>query len=220
MLDRSDVRRPAQVNACFEGGSSQRDEIIAALRATGLRDNQVTVIDRPDPEDSDVALVEPSFLDRIKALFGKGDDGDDEAHKRYDLLILVHLGNDEALAGPVQDVFKRFNAARVNYYPVAEVEMHALGQGGPGTGTRLTTDIDTAGGHTGTTGPGATDVRATSAGGTNITDVRVEPGEIEPYSTVQISNASESEPGVVVEEVAPTQPATGNNAAVRRDPRT
>ena len=49
MLDRSIARRPAQVNACFEGGSSRRDEIIAALRQAGLEERQITVIDRPDP---------------------------------------------------------------------------------------------------------------------------------------------------------------------------
>lgn len=128
MLDRSIARRPAQVNACFEGGSSRRDEIIAALRQAGLEERQITVIDRPDPEDVKVETTEPTFLERIKSLFG-GDDDKDEEQRDYDLLILAHLGDDEALAGPVQEVFQRFDAARVNYYPATEPEMHVLGGG-------------------------------------------------------------------------------------------
>ena len=131
MLDRSDARRPAQVNACFEGGSSRRDEIVAALQQVGLTERQITVIDRPEPEDVKVETTEPTFLERIKALFG-GDD-EEEQQKNYDLLILAHLGDDDSLAGPVQEVFQRFGAARVNYYPATEAEMHVLG-GGPSMG--------------------------------------------------------------------------------------
>ena len=233
MLDRSDVRRPAQVNACFEGGTSQRDQIVAALKGVGLQDNQITVIDRPDPEDTDIALEEPGFLDRIKALFGKGDTSDDEEHKNYDLLILAHLGNDDELAGPVQDVFKRFNAARVNYYPVAEVEMHALGEGGPGVGARLVPVADTDVAHTGTTGPGATGATATA---TDATVVRVEPGEVGYGETIHVATAGESgerverheeivirgETGGVVEEsTTTTMPtATGRDATGRENRRT
>ena len=131
MFDRSDARRPAQVNACFEGGTSRRDEIVAALRQVGLTERQITVIDRPEAEDVKVETAEPTFLERIKSLFG-GDD-EEEEQKDYDLLILAHLGDDESLAGPVQEVFRRFDAARVNYYPATEAEMHVLG-GGPSLG--------------------------------------------------------------------------------------
>ena len=134
MLDRSDARRPAQVNACFEGGTSRRDEIVAALRQVGLTERQITVIDRPQPEDVLVETSEPSFLDRIKSLFGSDDE--EEEQKDYDLLILAHLGDDDSLAGPVQEVFQRFGAARVNYYPTAEAEMHVLG-GGPSMGAEM-----------------------------------------------------------------------------------
>ncbi|MGN6565492.1 MAG: hypothetical protein ACTHMU_22775, partial [Thermomicrobiales bacterium] len=82
MLDRESARRPAQVNACFSGGSSQRDAIVAALHEVGLTDEQITVIDRPDPEATEVEPAEPSLLDRIKDLFG-GNDEDHEA-RHYD----------------------------------------------------------------------------------------------------------------------------------------
>ena len=51
MLDRADAGRPAQVNACFEGGTDQKAEILDALHQTGLGDDQITVIDRAMPED-------------------------------------------------------------------------------------------------------------------------------------------------------------------------
>jgi hypothetical protein len=138
MLDRENARRPAQVNACFSGGSSQRDAIVAALHEAGLTDEQITVIDRPDPEATEVEPAEPSLLDRIKELFG----GDDEEHeaRHYDLYILAHLGQDEALAGPVQDVFTQFNAADVRYYPSARPNMDVLGGTDPTTGSSTIPD--------------------------------------------------------------------------------
>jgi hypothetical protein len=128
MLDRADARRPAQVNACFEGGTDRKAEILDALHQTGLGDDQITVIDRATPEDITIETAEPSLIERIKGLFGG--DNDDEDAEKYDLLILAHLGRDENLAGPVQEVFERFGAARVNYYAPAAADMRPLGGGG------------------------------------------------------------------------------------------
>lgn len=173
MFDRSDARRPAQVNACFEGGTSRRDEIVAALRQAGLNDTQITVIDRPDPDDTKIATSELGFFDRLKEMFSGDQDREQETH-RYDLLILVHLGDKEALAGPVQEVFKRFDAARVNFYPVAEAEMHVLGGGAPDD-----QDNDAAGTH---------DREKTLAATTTARDrhAEVEPGSLELEETTQI----------------------------------
>ena len=128
MLDRADAGRPAQVNACFEGGTDQKAEILDALHQTGLGDDQITVIDRAMPEDFAIETAQPSLIERIKGLFGG--DKDDEDAEKYDLLILAHLGQDENLAGPVQEVFERFDAARVSYYPPAAADMRPLGGGG------------------------------------------------------------------------------------------
>ena len=210
MLERQDVRRPAQVNACFEGGSSRTNEIVSALRGVGLRENQITVIDRPDPEDTKVATEEPSFLDRIKSLFGGGDKDNDAEHHNYDLLILAHLGQDEALAGPVQEVFRRFDAARVNYYPPAEAEMHVLGGGDVTEGAELlvpvSEDADT---DTITHTPAGSGTAGAVMEGV---DRRVVPGELGPHTvtqTVTTSGAPEhveqSEEVVFRAETAPVE---------------
>lgn len=184
MFDRSDARRPAQVNACFEGGASRRDEIVAALRQAGLNDSQITVIDRPDPDDTKVATSELGFFDRLKEMFSGDKDREQETH-RYDLLILVHLGDEVALAGPVQEVFKRFDAARVNFYPVAEAEMHVLGGGAPND-----QDKDMAGTHDrekntlAATAPAGTTASATTTA--RDRNVEVEAGSLELEETTQI----------------------------------
>ncbi len=140
MLDRESAQRPAQVNACFEGGSDRAREIVAALERVGLRGEQITVIDRTDPEKTEVdTRPEPSFADRLKSLFGGGDHDRSEVEPDYDTIIMAHLGHDDSLAGPVQEVFQQFGAARVNYYPTADVEMHVLGGADPQLGTSLTT---------------------------------------------------------------------------------
>ncbi len=225
MLEREDVRRPAQVNACFEGGSSRTDEIVAALREVGLGDNQITVIDRPDPEDTKVATEEPSFLDRIKSLFG-GDKDNDAEHHKYDLLILAHLGQDETLASPVQEVFQRFDAARVNYYPPAEAEMHVLGGGDVTEGAELLVPVTTDASTDTTTNTPA----GGGTAGVNTSDVgrRVEPGELEPHTVTQtvttggtgerIESAEEvvfrGETGVVEEQASRQIPRTTPGIAV------
>jgi hypothetical protein len=209
MLERQDVRRPAQVNACFEGGSSRMNEIVSALRGVGLRENQITVIDRPDPEDTKVATEEPSFLDRIKSLFG-GDKDNDAEHHNYDLLILAHLGQDEALADPVQEVFRRFDAARVNYYPPAEAAMHVLGGGDVTEGAELLVpvsedaDTDTT---THTPAGGGTAGAVMEGAGR-----RVEPGELGPHTVTQTvttggaaEHVEQSEEVVFRAETAPVE---------------
>jgi hypothetical protein len=128
MLDRADAGRPAQVNACFEGGTDRKADILDALHQVGLGDDQITVIDRAMPDDYATETAGPSLIERIKGLFGG--DKDDEDAEKYDLLILAHLGEDEHLAGPVQEVFERFGAARVNYYAPAAADMRPLGGGG------------------------------------------------------------------------------------------
>ena len=168
MLDRESAQRPAQVNACFEGGSDRAREIVAALERVGLRGDQITVIDRTDPEKTDVETrAEPSFADRLKSLFGGGDHDRNEAEPDYDTIIMAHLGHDHGLAGPVQEVFHQFGAARVNYYPTADVEMHVLGGADPELGTSLTTPNDNtaAGAPVPTNADPSTAARQTRPGG-------------------------------------------------------
>jgi hypothetical protein len=184
MLDRENARRPAQVNACFSGGSSQRDAIVAALREVGVPDEHITVIDRPEPEDTVIEAAEPGLLDHIKHLFG-GDDEDQEA-RHYDLYILAHLGQDEALAAPVQEVFKRFNAADIRYYPSARPNMDVLGGADPATGTTVGLPADTHPEQFADSRPGSLVDRqrrgATATGGTLLPAETPLPPEEAPFA--------------------------------------
>ncbi|MGN6562284.1 MAG: hypothetical protein ACTHMU_06460 [Thermomicrobiales bacterium] len=183
MLDRESARRPAQVNAYFSGGSSQRDAIITALHEVGLTDDQITVIDNPKPEDTVVA-AEPGLLDRIKHLFDDHDEAQEE--RRYDLYILAHLGQDEALATPVQDVFKQFNAADIQYYPSARPNMDVLGGADPTTGTTVNNAADTQPEQFDDSRPGSLADRqrigATATGGTLLPAETPLPPEEAPYT--------------------------------------
>lgn len=174
MFDRASATRPAQVNACFEGGSPRQAEIVAALKEAGLRDEQITVIDRADPEATKVATAEPSFLDRLKSLFG-GDHDQDERMEHYDLLVLAHLGEDEDKATAVQEVFQRFGASRVSYYPSAQPEMHVLGGGDAPPGAPAPGATGTAGEAIGRDVTGASGVPAPT---TRDAGARVEPGAL------------------------------------------
>ena len=121
--------RAAQVNARFEGGSSRQAEIVAALHELGLSDGQINVIERADPGEWREPAAAPGVLARLKGLFGgERDAGPPPAPPA--LLILVHLGQDDTLSGPVQDVFRRFGAARVDHYAPSRVATRVFGAEG------------------------------------------------------------------------------------------
>ena len=115
--------RAAQVNARFEGGTPRQAEVVAALRALGLEEEQINVIERADPGDWQVAAA-PGWVERLKGRLGF--EPDVVAELPPNLLILVHLGGDEALAGAVQDLFRRFGATRVGHYPAGTIATHSL----------------------------------------------------------------------------------------------
>src|SRR6266542_2037919 len=99
MFDRS-----AQVNARFAGGSPRLAEVVAALRALGLGEEQINVIERADPGEWQEPAA-PGWVERLKGRLGY--EPAVVAALPPNLLILVHLGGDEALAGEVQDLFRR-----------------------------------------------------------------------------------------------------------------
>ncbi|HET8628575.1 MAG TPA: hypothetical protein VFL91_14230 [Thermomicrobiales bacterium] len=112
-----EVRRPAQVNGQFKMGAVSLDDIKAALREAGIRDDQVTVIDKPVAHRTTIATAEPSMVAKLLGRFRKPA-VTEEAHD--ELQVMVHLGLDDRLAQPVQDVFQRLGATRVKYYPMTE----------------------------------------------------------------------------------------------------
>ncbi len=114
--------RDAQVNARFTEGSAQQAEVVAALRALGLREDQVTVIAHADKGDWQQAVA-PGLWARWR---GRGDPA---AAPPADLLILVHLGQDDTLAAPVQDLFRHFGAAAVEYYPAGHIPTRNIAEG-------------------------------------------------------------------------------------------
>lgn len=112
-----EVRRPAQVNGQFKAGAVSLDDIKGALREVGIRDDQVTTIDKPVAHRTTVATAEPSMVSKLLGRFRKTAVAE-EAHD--EMLVLVHLGLDDRLAQPVQDVLQRLGATRVKYYPMTE----------------------------------------------------------------------------------------------------
>ena len=115
--------RAAQVNARFEGGSPRQAEVVAALRALGLGEEQINVIERADPGDWQEPAA-PGWFERLQGRLGRKPDV--VAALPPNLLILVHLGRDEALAGQVQDLFRRFGATRVDHHPASTIATHTL----------------------------------------------------------------------------------------------
>ena len=120
--------RAAQVNARFAGGSSRQTEIVAALHGLGLREEQVTVIERVDPGNWQV----PAATGLLARLWGRrgGQHQTATAPPVPDMLILVHLGQDDALSAPVQAVFQRFDAARIEHYPSGQLPTSVFAAGG------------------------------------------------------------------------------------------
>ena len=121
--------RAAQVNARFEGGSSRQVEIVGALHELGVPDERINVIERADPGDWQEPAAKPGLLARLMGRFG-GERSPGPAAATPALLILVHLGQDDTLSGPVQDVFRRFGATRVDHYPPSRVATRVFGAGG------------------------------------------------------------------------------------------
>jgi hypothetical protein len=121
--------RAAQVNARFEGGASRQAEIVAALHELGVPDERINVIERADPGDWREPAAKPGFLARLLGRFGGGR-GPGPAAPTPALLILVHLGQDDTLSGPVQDVFRRFGATSVEHFAPSRVPTRVFGAEG------------------------------------------------------------------------------------------
>lgn len=117
--------RAGQVNASFAGGSSRQAEIVAALRQVGLAEEEINVIERADAGHWQEPVAPRGLLARLMARFG-GKAATAATPPPADLLILVHLRQNEALAEPVQEVFRRFQATRVSYYPPGQVPTSAI----------------------------------------------------------------------------------------------
>ena len=115
--------RAAQVNARFEGGSPRQAEVVAALRELGLAEGQINVIERADAGDWQEPAA-PGWFARLRGMLGR--EPDVVAALPPNLLILVHLGRDAALAGAVQDVFRRFGATRFDHHPASTIATHSL----------------------------------------------------------------------------------------------
>ncbi|HEX5503728.1 MAG TPA: hypothetical protein VFW96_13980 [Thermomicrobiales bacterium] len=117
MADRADrmFDRAAQVNGYFAGGSARQAELLAALRELGLAEGQFTVIERAAPS----APPPPPARGVLARWRGRAgvvrDAGAPTAPP--DLTVMAYLGQDAARADGVQELFHRFGATRVNYYP-------------------------------------------------------------------------------------------------------
>ena len=118
--------RAAQVNARFAGGSSRQAEIVEALHELGVPDERINVIERADPGDWQEQAAKPGVLARLMGRFG-GPRDPGPAAPTPALLILVHLGQDDSLSGPVQDVFRRLGATSVEHFAPSRVPTRVFG---------------------------------------------------------------------------------------------
>ena len=117
--------RAAQVNARFAEGAGPQAAIVAALRALGLGEEQINVIERADPGEWQERVARGRFA-RLRGLLG-GAPHLVAAPPPPAMYILVHLGRDDALAGEVQAVFRRFGATQVEHYTPGPIATRAFG---------------------------------------------------------------------------------------------
>lgn len=121
--------RAAQVNAHFAGGTGSPPGVVEELRALGLGADQIKIVARADAGAWRAPEAPTGLLARLRSLLG----GAREAAApppTPDLLLLVYLGADDALAGPVQEVLRRGGATRVDYHPAGRMPTTALDRGG------------------------------------------------------------------------------------------
>ncbi|HEX5503735.1 MAG TPA: hypothetical protein VFW96_14015 [Thermomicrobiales bacterium] len=121
--------RTAQVNAHFAGGTGPPPGVVEELRALGLGAEQIKIIARADPGAWRAPEPTTGVLARLRGILG----GAREAAApppTPDLLLLVYLGADAALAEPVQEVLRRGGATRVDYHPAGRMPTSALERSG------------------------------------------------------------------------------------------
>lgn len=116
--------RMAQVNATFAAGSLRKDELVKAMAEIGLSEGQITVIDKVDAGDWREKSAAPGFFSR---LFGRRA-GTSEVETPAIMVVMAHLGTDDALADKVEEVFRRFGASTVDHYASGRIQTRSQGQ--------------------------------------------------------------------------------------------
>lgn len=126
--------RASQVNARFAAGTSQPREIVTALEELGLTTSQITVLERTAPAPGLAATARPSIMTRLRGLrAGQHVEAPRQA-SAPDLQIIVHMGQDDTLAEPVQEVFRRFGAAGIEHFSPTHTPHRAFGPTEAGAG--------------------------------------------------------------------------------------
>lgn len=119
--------RASQVNARFAAGSCQPREVVAALEELGLTTSQITVLERAAPAPGLAVTARPSIMARLRGLRAGQQGETPRQTPAPDLQIIVHMGQDDTLAGPVQEVFRRFGAAGVEHFSPTHSPHRAFG---------------------------------------------------------------------------------------------
>jgi hypothetical protein len=116
--------RAAQVNARFTAGSCQPQEVVAALEEIGLARRQITVLSRTAAPPTPPAT---GFIQQLLNRFKNAPPA--PAAAEPDWQVVVHMGQDAALAEAAQAVFRRFNAASVENFAASHSPNRAFGPG-------------------------------------------------------------------------------------------
>ena len=116
--------RAAQVNARFAANACRPQDVVEALEGVGITRSQINVLTRaaapPPPGPT-------GMLERLLARFKTAAPA--SVAPEPDWQVTVHLGQNPALSGPAQDVFRRFGAASIEDFAASQSANRAFGPG-------------------------------------------------------------------------------------------
>lgn len=127
--------RASQVNARFVAGSCRQEDVVAALRGLGLTQGQITVLEPTPPSADQVPAEAGGLVARLRAMFGMAAPSAAPPPKTPDIQFIIHMGQNDALASPVQDIFRRFGAVGIEHFAPTSTPQRDFGPP-PGSASR------------------------------------------------------------------------------------
>jgi len=108
--------RAAQVNARFVAGASSQAEIVEALHGLGIEDRQISVLDRTLTPAVQAPVAAPGLVTQLRNLFGGKAARSAAVLPAQEMQVMVYMGQDDRLSASVQELFRHFGAAGVEYF--------------------------------------------------------------------------------------------------------